>query len=114
MDINYNFYNNNITSNNADNINWNEYNNLKTEEEKREFLGEIIFRKIEESDIIKENNISEKVVGKITGMILGLPSKKEIFEILEDENILNSRIDEALELIKLNSNKDNNNKETNE
>ena len=90
------------------------YNNLKTEEEKREFLGEIIFRKIEESDIIKENNISEKVVGKITGMILGLPSKKEIFEILEDENILNSRIDEALELIKLNSNKDNNNKETNE
>jgi len=112
--INYNFYNNNITSNNADNINWNEYNNLKTEEEKREFLGEIIFRKIEESDIIKENNISEKVVGKITGMILGLPSKKEIFEILEDENILNSRIDEALELIKLNSNKDNNNKETNE
>ena len=97
---------NNITYN-EDDINWNEYNNLKTEEEKREFIGEIIFRKIENSDIIKENNISEKIIGKITGMILGLPSKKEIFEIMEDNNTLYSRIEEALELIRLNANNGN-------
>ena len=32
-------------------------------------------------------------------MIIGLPDKNEIIEILENPNILNSRIEEALKLL---------------
>ena len=63
-------------------IDLSKYNKLNTPEEQKEYLGEIIFKTIEESSIIKEKNIEIGTIGKITGMILELPNRNEIFEIL--------------------------------
>ena len=76
-----------------------EYNNLKTPQEKKEYLGEIIFKAIEDSSIIADKNVDIETIGKITGMILELPNRNEIFEILEDSSVLNFRIEEALNLL---------------
>ena len=40
-----------------------------------------------------------ETIGKITGMIIELPDLNEIIEILENQDILNSRIEEALNLL---------------
>ena len=77
------------------------FNKMKTEEEKREFLGEIIFKKIEENEIIKKFNINKEQIGKITGMIIGLPSFNEIIKISKKSDLLKSRIEEALRLMKI-------------
>ena len=77
------------------------FNKMKTEEEKREFLGEIIFKKIEENEIIKKFNINKEQIGKITGMIIGLPSFNEIIKISKKNDLLKSRIEEALRLMKI-------------
>jgi len=85
---------------NKNKIDLNEYNKLQTEEEKKDFLGEKIFNAIEKSQYIITNNIDIVTIAKITGMIIKLPDQNEIIEILENPNILNNRIQEALNLIK--------------
>ena len=80
-------------------IDWIAYNKLKTIEEKREFMGEVIFRKIEENEIIKNKNVSKEQIGKITGMIIELPNIYEVIEVAENNEILNDRIEEALNLL---------------
>ena len=40
-----------------------------------------------------------ETIGKITGMIIELSDQKEIIGILENPTILNSRIEEALQLL---------------
>lgn len=80
-------------------IDLSEYYKLEKEEDKKDFLGEKIFNAIEKSEITAEKNIDVETIGKITGMIIGLPDQKEIIEILEDPTILNSRIEEALNLL---------------
>jgi len=84
---------------NKNKIDLTEYNNLESEQEKKEFLGEKIFKVIEESPIALEKKIDTETIGKITGMIIELPDKKEIIEILDNPNILRDRIQEALELL---------------
>ncbi len=79
-----------------------EYNKLTDPNEKRDFLGEMLFKAIGESPHILGKGIELDIVGKITGMIMEIP-EKEIIEILEKPEILNSRILEALTL--LNNNK---------
>ena len=76
-----------------------EYHKLEDEQEKRDFLGEKIFKAIEDSQIASERKIDIDTISRITGMIIGLPDKNEIIEILENPNILNSRIEEALKLL---------------
>jgi RNA recognition motif-containing protein len=113
---NYEYYNNrnrqyqNKKVKKEENVNKNKNNNdlseyykLETEEDKRDFLGEKIFIAIEQSDIAAEKNIDQEIIGKITGMIIELPDPKEIIEILNDDKILNSRIEEALNLLKVNA-----------
>ena len=85
---------------NKNKIDLNEYNKLQTEEEKKDFLGEKIFNAIENSQYIITNNVDIVTIAKITGMIIKLPDQNEIIEILENPNILNNRIQEALNLIK--------------
>ena len=85
---------------NKNKIDLNEYNKLQTEEEKKDFLGEKIFNAIEKSPYVSTNNIDIVTIAKITGMIIELPDQNEIIEILENQNILNKRIQEALNLIK--------------
>ena len=74
------------------------FNALKDEEEKKNFLGEKLFELIQENKIIKDKKESSDTVGKITGMIMDIPNK-EIIEILENPLKLDSRIKEALKLL---------------
>ena len=76
-----------------------EYNKLEDEKEKEDFLGEKIFKAIEDSQMAVDRKIDIETISRITGMIIGLPDKNEIIEILENPNILNSRIEEALKLL---------------
>jgi hypothetical protein len=78
------------------------FDKLKTEEEKNEFLGEKIFNLIQENRIIKEKNADEDVIGKITGMILGIQNNGEIIDILKSPSRLEERIKEAYVLFEKN------------
>jgi polyadenylate-binding protein len=91
--------NNNEEESNKNKIDLTEYNKLESEQDKKDFLGEKIFKAIEDSQIASERKIDINTISRITGMIIGLPDKNEIIEILENPNILNSRIEEALKLL---------------
>ena len=54
------------------------FNGLKNEEEKKNFLGEKLFNLIQENRLIKEKNVDSDTVGKITGIIIGIPNLDEI------------------------------------
>ena len=84
---------------NKNKIDLTEYHKLETEQDKKDFLGEKIFKAIEDSPIASEKKIDIETIGRITGMIIELPDKNEIIEILENPEALNSRIEEALKLL---------------
>ena len=83
-------------------FNYEAYNKLGSSEEKKDFLGEMLFNAIQESPHIAGKNISIDIVGKITGMIIEIPNEKEIIEIFEKPSVLDSRILEALNLLNIN------------
>ena len=74
------------------------YNKLTSSEDKKEFLGERIFAAIQEN--VAGKDIDIETIGKITGMIIEIPNEKEIIEILEKPSVLDSRVKEALNLLK--------------
>ena len=84
---------------NKNKIDLTEYYKIENEQDKKDYLGEKIFKAIEDSPIATERNIDMETIGKINGMIIELPEKNEILEILENSDILNSRIEEALKLL---------------
>ena len=84
---------------NENKIDLTEYYKLESIEDKKDFLGEKLYHAIEESPIIKEKKADAETIGKITGMIIELPDQNEIIGILENQDILNGRIEEALNLI---------------
>lgn len=95
-------YNNqrpNIPKKPARTIDMAHFNSLD-EDGKRDYLGEQIFKAIEESPIAVKNNMTIDTIGKITGMIINIPDMNEVIEILKNDNTLNMRINEGLELIK--------------
>ena len=94
-------YNNEIEEEekNKNKLDLTEYHNLENEQDKKDYLGEKIFKAIGDSEIAAEKKIDMETIGKITGMIIELPDKKEIIEILENPNILRNRIEEALNLL---------------
>ena len=96
---NNNFRGNRRHNNRLKKIDWTEYNKLESEQDKKDFLGEKIFKAIEESPIASDKKIDIETIGRITGMIIELPDKNEIIEILENPEVLNSRILEALKLL---------------
>ena len=110
---NNNNNNNNISNNNNNNVNnnienqqsefrnfdMNTFNSLKSDDEKREFLGEHIFKAIENSTFAKNNKMDYDIIGKITGMIIGIPDIYEVIEIFKSESVLNARIKEGYDLI---------------
>ena len=55
-------------------FNYEAYNKLGSSEEKKDFLGEMLFNAIQESPHIAGKNISIDIVGKITGMIIEIPN----------------------------------------
>jgi len=82
-----------------DGFDWEVFNKLKTEREKREFLGDIIYQKIENNEEIKNKNTDSKLIEKITGMIIELPSLNDVIKISIKNDLLNERIKEALSLL---------------
>ena len=75
------------------------FNKLTTNEEKKEFLGERLFAAIQENLNIAGQNVDIDIIGKITGMIIEIPDDNEIIEILQKPSALDSRIKEALSLL---------------
>ena len=78
-------------------------NSIEDDSEKRDYLGEFIFKKIEEHDLTEVNKLTFDQIGKITGMILGIENISEIVDICKNRENLTSRIIEALELLNKNS-----------
>ena len=73
--------------------------NMEDETSKRDYLGEFIFRKIENHGYAESNNLTLDDIGKITGMILGIEDVNEIIDICRNPDHLSSRILEALNLL---------------
>jgi hypothetical protein len=114
---NSNFNNNNFTYNNNYNYNYNNNNNkdeidnnqfdldafnkCQTEEEKKEYLGENIFKLIEEHPLAQEKNLKSDNIGKITGMILDIKDMNEIVNICQKSSKLTDYLKDALSLLKI-------------
>lgn len=75
---------------------------LEDEAAKRDYLGEFLFRKIENNSLILNNNHTIDTIGKITGMILGIEEISEIVDITLNNENLTLRISEAINLIENN------------
>ena len=81
-----------------DELDYNYLNSLDYDS-KKDYLGEYIFKKIENHKLAQSNNLTIDLIGKITGMILGIEDIQEIVDIYKNSDNLTSRISEALELI---------------
>jgi RNA recognition motif-containing protein len=83
---------------------YNKYNSLN-DETKKDYLGNIIYEQVYNSPLIENRPERDKVIAKITGMILGIENNEEIIRICTDIDALNKNIAEALNLLN-NSNYD--------
>ena len=77
---------------------------LEDDSAKKDYLGEFIFKKIENHPYAQTYNFTIDVIGKITGMILGIDDINEIVDITVNQDNLTMRISEALSLIGINNN----------
>jgi len=76
---------------------------LEDFDSKKDYLGEFIFKQIENHPTSIRRNFTIDMIGKITGMILGIDDIGEIAKIAQDRNILEMRLNEALELMDSNN-----------
>ena len=74
---------------------------LDTMEKQRDYLGEFLFKKIEQHPLTQSRNLSMETISKITGMILGIDNIKEIYDITTNNDNIEARIIEALKLLKM-------------
>jgi len=72
---------------------------LEDDNSRKDYLGEFIFKKIENHSFSQERHLTIDTIGKITGMILGIEDLNEIIEICKNDEQLTLRIQEALELL---------------
>ena len=79
------------------------YKNCNTEKEKKEYLGGVIYEQIYNSQLISDIKEKDKVVSKITGMILDIGDNEKIIKISNDNELLNANINEALDIFKKNN-----------
>ena len=79
-------------------IDLSEYEKLETDEEKRNYFGEKVYRAIEESQLAVDKKLDSNDIAKITGMIIEIPNE-EIIETLQNSNLFIERIEEALRLL---------------
>lgn len=75
-------------------------NGLEDDASKKDYLGEILYKKIEVHPVVS-GRLGLEEIGKITGMILGIDDIKEIIEIAEDSEQLRLRIEEACSLMEI-------------
>ena len=94
--------NNNVNINNkSDEPSYDYLKSLGNEEQQKDYLGEFLFKKIEQHPIAQKKNFDIEIISRITGMILGIGDIKEIYQITTNDESLTSRINEALELLKI-------------
>ena len=91
--------NNNIKNNKEDEPNLEYLQNLDDIETQKDYLGEYLFKKIEQHPLAHKKNLTVETISKITGMILGIGDIKEIYEISMNNEYITSRINEALYLL---------------
>ena len=91
--------NNNININKDDEPNLEYLNSLENIEVQKDYLGEYLFKKIEQNPLSHDNNLSIETISKITGMILGIGDIKEIYDIAISNDNITARINEALALL---------------
>jgi polyadenylate-binding protein len=65
----------------------------------KDYLGEYLFKKIEQHPLAHSKNLTVDIISRITGMILGIDDIKEIYEITVNNKSITARINEALELL---------------
>lgn len=77
------------------------YSSLEDEVAKKEYLGEYIFKKISNHALNQQKGFTIDVIGKITGMILGIDDLAEIMDICKNNENLTGRIVEAISLLNI-------------
>ena len=92
-------HHNHVKKENIEEFDLMHFEELPSLEEKKDYLGEFIFKRIQNHAIAKIKNFDINVIAKITGMILGINNINEIIEIARSYQQLTERIQEALDLI---------------
>ena len=99
--------NSNISNQNNDSIgskddepNYDYLKGLESVEQQKDYLGEFLFKKIEQHPIAQSKNLDVETISRITGMILGIGNIEEIYGITTNNENITARIKEALELLK--------------
>ena len=89
------------SSNKDDEPNYEYLKSLPTEEAQKDYLGEFLFKKIEQHPLAQSKNLDVDVISRITGMILGIGNIDEIYVITSNNQNITARIEEALKLLKI-------------
>ncbi len=91
--------NQNISNNKEDEPNFDYLQKLPNIEAQKDYLGEYLFKKIEQHPIASSKSLTVEIISRITGMILGIGDIKEIYEITINNESITARINEALSLL---------------
>ena len=87
------------SSNKDDEPKYDYLKSLPSEEAQKDYLGEFLFKKIEQHPIAQNKNLNVEIISRITGMILGIGNIDEIYGITVNNENITARIQEALELL---------------
>ena len=100
-ETNNNVINNNTESsmNKEDEPSFEHLQKLEDIDKQKDYLGEFLFKKIEQHPITHSQNLDIDTISKITGMILGIDNIKEIYDITTNNDYVEARIKEALKLL---------------
>ena len=85
--------------NKEDEPNYEHMKSLANEELQKDYLGEFLFKKIEQHPLAQSKNLDVDTISRITGMILGIGNLDEIYEITTKNEYIEGRIKEALALL---------------
>jgi RNA recognition motif-containing protein len=89
------------SNNKDDEPNYEHMKSLANDELRKDYLGEFLFKKIEQHPLAQSKNLDVETISRITGMILGIENMDEIFEITTNNENIAARIKEALNLLEM-------------
>ena len=90
---------NQIPNNKEDEPNLEYLKSLDNIDAQKDYLGEYLFKKIEQHPIAQSKNLTVETISRITGMILGIGDIKEIYDITINNDSIAARINEAMALL---------------
>ena len=93
--------NQNINNNREDEPNLEYLKSLNDIDAQKDYLGEYLFKKIEQHPIAQSKSLTVETISRITGMILGIGDIKEIYDITINNDSITARINEALALLEI-------------